>query len=81
VQNIDVLNCNAVDFLIFIDYMIAPETFKPFMVHKDRNFIPELDILLVLKKINLWTDINQRLFTFIPGSLMHSYDYESVLKV
>jgi hypothetical protein len=59
--------------------MIAPKLFKQYSVQSNKNFVDELHILIVMKTLNLYTDINQRKFQFTSGVLLNNYDYESIL--
>jgi hypothetical protein len=75
--------CKSVDFLVFFDYMISPKCVKHFN-QENKNFVRNENILVLLKRLNLWPDINQRefMFPFLSGvgeGEMSHFDFESVL--
>lgn len=79
VQSFDSLNCQYVDFLMFFDYMIGPKVFKQFLLDSNKNFVDEIHALIVMKKLNLYAEINQRKVEYTSGTLLTHYDYESIL--
>jgi hypothetical protein len=81
VQNLDSINCEFIDFLLFFDYMIGPKEFVSILSEKNKNFVDELHLMIAMKRLNLYADINQRLSEFRIGPLMNKYDYESVLNL
>jgi hypothetical protein len=61
--------------------MIGPKEFKHVLLGKNKNFVDETHLLIAMKRLNLYADINQKNFEFRAGPLENSYDYEQVLKL
>ncbi len=80
-MSLDSLNCSYMDFLLFFDYMLGPKCFKLYLLESNKNFVDEIHLLLVLKRLNLWADINQRKFIYSSSVLSNNYDYESILEM
>jgi hypothetical protein len=78
-QTLDTTNCRYIDFLMFFDYMIGPKVFKQYALQSKKNFVDELHIIILMKKLNLYADVNQRKFQFTIGPLLNNYDYEAIL--
>lgn len=81
IQNMDSINCQFIDFLLFFDYMIGPKEFANLLSENNKNFVDELHLMITMKRLNLYADINQRLSEFRLGPLMNNYDYESILNL
>ena len=79
IQEFDQLNCEAADFLLFFDYMIAPRCFKPFATVSKKNFISEIHVLATLKKLNLYAEVNERKFEYQGGAVTNSYNMDSIM--
>ena len=76
----DSISCDYVDFLLFFDYLISPRSFKPFLIDNERNFVNELNLKLVMRKMNLFTDLDSKNLVYTSGIMLSNYDYENVLK-
>ena len=79
-STLDSLNCDYVDFLLFFDYLIAPKCFKPYLIDKDRNFVNELNMKLVLRKLNLYAEFSSKNLVYTKGIMLSNYEYENALR-
>lgn len=61
--------------------MIGPKEFVNYLCGTNKNFVDETHILISMKRLNLYADINQRLFEYKSGPLFNNYDYEAILSV
>jgi hypothetical protein len=59
--------------------MIAPKHFIPFMTGYNKNFVDEIHLLIVMKRLNLYADVSQRSSSYVTGPLLNNYDYDSIL--
>ena len=79
-QTLDSMNCNFIDFLYFVDYMIGSVVFRAYRTDNKKNFVNEYNLLLGLKKMNLNNGDNN----FPPFPLVNkkgnSYDYDSAIR-
>lgn len=76
---LDTTNCNFMDLLFFVDYMITPLVFKPYITDRHKNFVNEIHLILGLKKMNLYAtdDINiKNMGNYGLTMGGKSYDYE-----
>ena len=76
----DYVSCDYVDFLLFFDYLISPKIFKPFLIDKARNFVNEMNLKLLMRKMNLFSDLGSKNLVYSSGIMLSNYDYENVLK-
>lgn len=72
-------NCNSIDFLYFVDYMISDLVFKPYINDSSKNFIEEIYLLLGLKKLNLYTPNHDYSTTLNSEKLSNLFDYNSAV--
>lgn len=66
---------------MFVDYMLAPKAFSPFLERKNRNAINEINLQLVFKKLNIFADLQNKKLLFQMGHFMKNFDYETVLNM
>ena len=78
IHMLDTLACRYVDLLYFFEYMIAPKAFRKFLINQ--NFVKQVDIAIVMKKLNLYVQYQESQSSFIRDGLT-KLDYESVLNV
>lgn len=77
--NLYTSNCNSIDFLYFVDYMISDLVFKPYINDSNKNFIDEVHLLLGLKKLNLYTPEHDYTMTGNSNKLANGFDYNSAV--
>ena len=59
--------------------MYGPSLFKHFLEECNRNFVDEIQIVIIMKKLNLLVDVNQRQYPQLKGAFRNTYDYDSIL--
>lgn len=79
IQHLDSINCSFIDFLLFYVYMIGPERFKRFALTTNKDMIDEVQLRVVMKRLNLWVDLNIKAFSYSTGILVRHYEYQSVM--
>lgn len=79
IQGLESLSsCEFINFLVLLDYIIAPKQFKTSII--DKVLVNEVNLLLILKRLNLFVDDIQRKYKFITNIFPYnSYDYEAML--
>lgn len=77
---IDELDCAGVDFLLFFDYMFNDSAFKPYVSYSFKTFVNEINMAIVLKKLNLFTTPDQLQIGLFNGLKQINYDYETIIK-
>jgi hypothetical protein len=80
-QNLDLLDCKFVDFLMFSDYMIAPKVIEPFLEDRNKNYINEINIHLALRKLNLFVEMSDKRLIYQIGNYMKNFEFNSVLNL
>jgi hypothetical protein len=71
--------CNYVDFLLFFDFMYGPKIFKPYLVNPAENSVEEINIMIVMKILNLYSEINVKRFQGFSVRNGVNFDYEPIL--
>ncbi len=61
--------------------MIGPKEFRNYLTNSNKNFVDEMHILISMKRLNLYADVNQRLFEYKTGPLLNNYDYDAILNM
>jgi hypothetical protein len=72
-----------VDFLYFLDYMLAPSIFKLYFVSPYETTVDEVHIVMTMRKLNLEVDLKSKKFQPSQGenSRTANYDYEPILQL
>lgn len=79
-EKLDELDCAAVDFLLFFQYMYVYQAFKPYASYADKTLVSQTNLELVLKKLNLFSTMDQIKTGTVDLYQTVNYDFEVITK-